>query len=563
MKIFGVVRPVAGRVADRFPPLAAAPEPTLKFSDRQLVWALMTVAAVLYSIAASMRMGASPMGDEPHYLVMSIALGKYNTFDLTQAYANNDYLAFYSIHLDPHVFPNADGVMVPLHNFGGPILWTVPFELWGRPGAAAVVVLASVLTVGAGYRLLRELGIVRSYAALVTAFFVIGSPLYMYASMQFIDPFGALFVTYAARVLVCLRPTRTQVALASAGLGWLPWVHGRFMLFTVIFGLLLILRVDRGGRTGRRAVLAYVPAALPVLALVIGLEAFNLINYGSLSPAPGNATLGDGVLQFPLQTGLAGVLFDRQYGLIGHFPVIGLAVPGMFLAARRRHGPRARDREGVQAGGGWSGMGPQAHWMLLAVILPYVLAISTFRAWFAGYSPPARLSVVLVPLLAYYVAVTLQRLHHWVPLALAALSALFGLAVTVTGDFVNRAARFSTIGGEGVDPVLNWLAERVRAPALPSLLPGIATTTHEPDDPFPWYMLLVAFAGVLWLWGRLAPANRLPDRPLLALVPVLGPLIPRARALFTRRPPAGAKPEPEPEPDPPEPADSTRPATKA
>src|SRR5829696_2081589 len=148
------------------PDPAGEPVPVQSFaiSDRRIVALLATVAAALFAFASRLRLNEQPWGDEPHYLIMSIALGKYHTFDLTQAYENDDYRTFYPEKIDAHVFPNSDGVMVPLHNFGGPLLWMLPFQWWGRAGAAAVVVLASVLIVINVYWLLRELGIVKAYA---------------------------------------------------------------------------------------------------------------------------------------------------------------------------------------------------------------------------------------------------------------------------------------------------------------------------------------------------------------------------------------------------------------
>ncbi|WP_433612931.1 hypothetical protein ACQP2P_02665 [Dactylosporangium sp. CA-139114] len=496
------------------------PEVTIRFSDRQVVWALMALAAVLYAIAAKMRLGMPPLGDEPHYLIESISLGKYHTFDLTQAYANGDFRVFYPEDIQPHVYPNADGVMVPLHNFGGPILWTIPFMIWGRIGAQAVVVLASVLTVGITFRIMRELGIARSYAAIVTGIFVVATPIYMYASMLFIDPFGALFVAYAVRVLVAARPAKWQVALASAGLGWMPWVHGRFTLFTVILGVLLLLRVDRGGAKGVRALSAYIPAAVPMLVLLLALEIFNYTHYHSLNPAPGNSALGDGVLQIPPQRGLAGLLFDRQYGLISHFPVLALAVPGMFLVGRRH-----------------SRM--QSHWMLLAVILPYMLAISTFRTWWAGFTPPGRLPVVLVPLLAFYVAITLQRLHSWFPLALALATGVFGFLVTFTGD-VNLFWRFTSGGGNGNDPVFTWLAGKIRQPDIARFIPAVETNPGTGENYWPFVLAFAVCVAVAVLWGKLAPADRIPDRTLWNYLPTPRELLASVR----RRPAPAASPAP-------------------
>ncbi|MFI5906194.1 hypothetical protein [Dactylosporangium sp. NPDC051541] len=444
-------------------------------ADLVVVWSLMAASAVLYTIAANMRFWMEPLGDEPHYLVMSVALGKYHTFDLTQAYANGDWRAFYADPLEAHVYPNAEGIMVPLHNFGGPILWTIPFNLWGRPGAAGVVVLVSVLTVGVIYRLQRELGITPFYAGVVTGLFAAGSPLYMYASMQFVDPFGALFTAYAVLVLVKAKPAWWQIALASAGLGWMPWVHGRFLLLTVPLGVLLIARAGRS-----KTLLA---AAAPMVVLVGALELFNFTQYHSWSPAPGNSALGDGLLQIPPYRGLAGILFDRQYGLISHFLLLALAIPGMFLAARRSR-----------------------HWVLLAAILPYTIAVSTFRTWWAGYTPPGRLAVVLVPLLAYYVALTLQRRPVWLPLVLATLAAAFGFAYTLTGDSM-LLARFTSSGGYGVDKILSAQGARLGVPDLPNWWPSIQTDPGTGQNFWPWYLGYVAFAALMVVWGRLAPVR--------------------------------------------------------
>jgi hypothetical protein len=479
----------------------AEPELRFPFSDRRLLAVLVALATALFTFATRLRLNEKPWGDEPHYLIMSIALSKYHTFDLTQAYENRDYWDFYPENIDKHVFRNADGAMVPLHNFGGPLLWALPFDWWGRAGAAAVIVLASVLTVINMYWLLRELGIVKAYAGVVTALFIVGSPLYMYSSMQFIEPLGALLVVFAVRVVLHPEPSWARVAVASAGLGYLPWIHGRFIVFTVILGVLLVARADH------RSWRAYLPAVVPMAVLVLALELFNVISYDTLSPAPGNSAYGDGLFQIPPYTGLAGLLFDRQYGLLSHFPLLAVAVPGMVLAFRRRVLP--------------------SHVVILGTVVVYVLTVSTFKTWWAGWSPPGRLLVVLTPLFAYYVAVVLQRLHSWLAVTVAALAALAGFLVSVTGDYYT-VARFATSAGVGKDPVLEGLTERLHLGNLTHLLPSVRET---PDSGFYllWYGEFLIFVAIVWLAGHFRPADRIPARPASALFPVVGALRRRLR----------------------------------
>jgi hypothetical protein len=475
------------------PPTAAV---VLSFavSDRKIVAMLATFATALFAFAARLRLNEQPWGDEPHYLIMSIALGKYHSFDLGRAYAGNDYHSFYPQQIDAHVFAGPDGTMIPLHNFGAPLLWALPYALWGRAGVAALMVAVSVLIVVNVYRLQRELGIVRPYAALVTGLFVIGTPIYMYASMQFVEPLGALIVVFAVRAVLSPAPSAVRVAVASAGLGYLPWVHGRFIVFAVILGGLLVARVGRARWT------AYLPAVVPLVVLVVALELFNAIRYGSWSPAPGNANYGDGLFQIAPQTGLSGLLFDRQYGLLSHFPLLVLAVPGLLLALRR--GALRR------------------HVVLIAVIAPYLLAVTTFRYWWAGWSPPGRLLVVVVPLLAYYVAVTLQRLHAWTLTTLAAFAALAGFTISVTGDF-HTMFRFTTSGGDGVDPVLSLLAERLHLTALPEVLPTAFAPGTDRIDFGAWFLLLAMFSIALWMLGQARPVEWIPAEPLTDLFPTL------------------------------------------
>ena len=140
---------------------------------------------------------------------------------------------------EPHVFRGATGRAIPLHQFGGPLLWVLPFMLWGRFGVQLFMVAVSALIVVNVYYLQRELGIVRGYAAFVAGLFAIGTPLYVYSSMLFIEPIAALLVIYAVRVLLAPRLVPLRLVLASAGLGYLPWIHGRLIAFTLLLGGLL------------------------------------------------------------------------------------------------------------------------------------------------------------------------------------------------------------------------------------------------------------------------------------------------------------------------------------
>jgi hypothetical protein len=219
---------------------------------------------------------------------------------------------------------------------------------------------------------------------------------------------------------------------------------------------------------------------------------YNVVVWHSLNPAPGNANVGNGVFQVPVYKGFLGITLDRRFGLLPNFPLFALVIPGVLLSLRR----------GLY----------QLNAVMAVVIVPYVLAISTFGAWWAGYSPPARYIAAVAPLLSYYVAVTLQRLHNWLATAAAIVAALGSFALGVLGDIV-PTLRFHP------DPKANFLMVRM------GQLIGLPFQQHLPNafvggqrGAFAfWTLLVVAFGVAVWLLARRAPADRTPDWPVRLL----------------------------------------------
>jgi hypothetical protein len=171
----------------------------------------------------------APSGDEPHYLIISQAIEKYGSLEVQRIYDNRDYSVFYPLWIEPHTSPGPSGLPLPLHSIGGPVLWLIPFLLWGRAGAVAFMVVVSLLIVANVYWLCRELEVGRWTAFAVGFAFGAGTPVLTYSSMTFVEPIGALVCVYVLRVLH-QGPLRTRhLMLVSTSLDALPWVHGGFL----------------------------------------------------------------------------------------------------------------------------------------------------------------------------------------------------------------------------------------------------------------------------------------------------------------------------------------------
>ena len=468
-----------------------------RFSDRYLSTVLGTGAALVFGLAARRRLQAPPSGDEPHYLVLNEAMRRYHTIDPTPVYANRDYWSFYPAYLDPQTTRLPDGTTIPLHNIGGPLLWHPFYLLYGRAGVLAFLVAVTVVTVLNLYWLLRQLGVVRAYAATVSALFVVGSPLYVYASMSYIEMIGALVVLFAARQILASHRSPVRWAVAGAGLGYLPFVHGRFLLFTLVGGALIAARVYADTRSFRLR--PYLPALGPLVVVFGAVVAFTLVAYGTVNPGAGNASAGARLLAVSPLVGVPSLLFDRRYGLLPYFPVLFFAVPGCLLSLRR--------------GLTW------VHVTLLGFALPYLLAISTFNLWWGGYSPPARFLSVVAPLLGYYVAICLQRLHSAVATAAAVVLAGYAFLVSLSGDIL-LAERFDS-GSR--DPQQLLLIDRASqlftGMRISRTLPSVLLHTHLGNAPkfLAWTAAGAGFTVIVWLFGRRRPADRV---PVLVLAPL-------------------------------------------
>lgn len=409
-----------------------------------------------------------PLGDEPHYLVISQALARYGSLDVSQVYAHRDYWSYYPMLLEPHVVAGPGGSLLPLHAIGGPVLWLAPFALAGRAGVLAFMVVVSLLVVANLYRLARELAVGPTVAAAVAVALGLGTPLLTYAGMSFVEPIGALGCVIGLRVLHQRDLRARDIALASAALWVLPWVHGRYLLFPPVLTFFLVRRVWREHRSLLPAVL--VPAGV----LLAGLATYDLLVWDTLSPVQ-NQVGGDAVpFRIDPLHGLVGIVFDQEVGVVPNFPVVLFVLPGLLLAVRH---PLTRH--------------------VLAIALPYVVVVCSFPAWAGAWSPPARFLAVVLPLFAGHVAIAIERARGRV---------VFGLLGVLTA--VGAAQSVVAVGtGSG-----GFSAQTGRSPVLTRIATatGLDPTPYVPSSPLAdqrglflaWFVGAVAFAVAVALRGR-------------------------------------------------------------
>jgi hypothetical protein len=325
-------------------------------------------------------------GDEPFYLMTAYSLLHDHDIDETNNFANRDWLHFYPRYLLPRDWQGWPGISPDLpphasqtyrsglyskHGLGIPVLILIPFALDGR---TAVVLLYNLMAAGvaANIYLLARTVAARRRALILTALLMGSVPLVTYAFLIFPEMPAALMLVYAVRRLLAPRNAWWQWLLVGLSVGYLPWLHARFV--PVVAGVALIfawrhLRIARWRE--------YLWGIVPVGALLLLFEAYSLAFYHY--PIPNRRDHAGWSSGLGILNGFVGSLVDAQWGLFIVAPLYVLAAAALVLFVR------ARWRDGAA---------------LLLVLVPYALTISAYKVWWGEWGPAARYWTAALPLLA-------------------------------------------------------------------------------------------------------------------------------------------------------------------
>lgn len=431
-----------------------------------------TIAACLIALAstAAVAWRVAPMrpgGDEPHYLIMTQSLMKDGDLRIENNHAQRDFAAYTDVEINPQYLTRGqDGQIYPIHAPGLPAMVIPAFA---AAGYAGVVVFLLVVMAGASALVWRLAWMASGDIA--AAWFgwavVASSCMWVFQSfLVFPEALGGAAV--AAGLWLVLRLDRGArpgpLALAGVGLALalLPWLHTRFAVLAAGLGLMAVLRLLP---LGIRAVAIFLAA--PVAAAAAWFAFFYAV-YGTPDPiAPWGGTAGSSLGWIP--TGLAGALFDQQFGILPYAPVLAAGFAG--LLAGTGDGWRRATRLQV----------------LLLLIVPYLLATTSYAMWWGGMSVPGRLFTALLPLLAPAAAVLWRATQNGA--ARAGLTAALAWTIFATASlaFVERGALAWNVRQHKAGLWFEWLVPLMRwTDSLPAFFRADDTLGREslPLPPF-------------------------------------------------------------------------------
>jgi hypothetical protein len=466
-----------------------------------LAGALGLVVSLLAAWSLAPRL---PGGDEPHYLVIAQSLLRDGDLDIRNNHAAREYASYYPGELRPdYLRPGRRGEIYSIHAPGIPALVLPGFALFGYRGAQGTLLLFGACT-GAAIWWLGWIT-TRSGSAAWFAWAAIAlAPTFLIQSVT-IFPDGPAALCVAAAVWLLIRlgdaehgPRPAAMILVGAMLAALPWLHTRFAVLAGVLGLAIAGSIAVGRHATRRWLPLLAFLAIPLAGAAAWFVSFYVL-YGTFDPtAPYGAPSADRSSRF-IPGGVAGLLFDQQFGLLSYGPALLIAGAGSAFAAWRRCGAVV-----------WS----------LSAAACYLAVTATYWMWWGGVpAPPARFAMAVLPVLAVPLALAWSRFSG--PARAVALFALaWSLAIAVCVIGIGRGALAWNIR-DGQAAWLEWLSPVVNLPrGWPSFFWRLTPADVSTEWPFALHALIWLATLGLAAMATVLVTSRLVTRGVAAGAPV-------------------------------------------
>jgi hypothetical protein len=409
---------------------------------------LVFLATAACGWLAASHLIASPVfpgGDEPHYLVMAQSLWRDGDLDIENNHRRGDYAEYFGSPLEPHFQKRgADGRIYSIHPVGLPVIAAPAYAVAGYRGVVALLILISSLAASLMWRLARDL-VGAGPATFAWAAIALSAPYLLNSISVYPEIAGALCVAVALTAAWSRSAgiaTRIAQALAIAALPWLSTKYAPMAVALLAVGVARILRpgpkagtIDREGWSpASAAAVLVVPFALSIGAWLWFFYAF----WGSPLPSAPYGASGQTSWRF-LPTGVPGLLFDQEYGIVAHAPALALAFVG--LAGMFRADAESR-RKACE---------------ILAVFAALIVMVGAFHIWWGGDAAPGRPLASGLLLLAPPLAWAARQLQAPLARATRHLLLVVGLCITVTLVFARDGLLIAN-GRDGASELLRWLS---------------------------------------------------------------------------------------------------------
>ena len=382
-------------------------------------WMAAALAATCAAIGAVLLDERLPTGDEPHYLVITQSLLLDGDLRIENNHQRGDYLAYYPTPLLPDFQQRgSNGEIYSIHSPGLSVLVLPAFAIGGYGGALVTVILLWAAAAGVLWRTAWRLTGNPAAAWVAWASLALTTPGFFHGFAIYPDTAGAFCTAIGMWLLVEIeagkpkglppqdspqdssvglapqdppdqstvwgetfrfaQPTPLVLVACGAVFALMPWLHTRFALLAGVFGMAVALRWRLSPESLRQMVRLF---AIPVVSAVLWLAYFWWI-WGTPNPMVPYGRDPQTALR-QAWPGLPGLFVDQQFGLVPNAPIYIAAVLGLVHMIRRH---------------------PRLAIEIALLVVPYAIAVASYRMWWGGLSAPARFLVPLLPAMALPVA---------------------------------------------------------------------------------------------------------------------------------------------------------------
>jgi hypothetical protein len=411
---------------------------------RLMAMVVFTISLIVFARITPrfVRTMAYPTGDEPYYLLIAHSLVHDRDIELTNNYDNKDYWHYYPGELYPrHEAKTTAPGLYSKHAPGVSLLIAPAYILgdWQRHVQAQLdpSIQSSLPTYATGdwqatvyfynilgallaaniYLLAYEIARKQWVALLLWLTLSFTNPLMSYTFLIFPALVSALMTVYAFRrirldgiVAPLSGNGPVRMFLIGFCLGFMPWLHARFLPVSFSLFLYLLWREAAARRAARKQSMVAAPGeqagqasspplaaplptpqplargrslvarlvafAVPSVIAAVSLLAYFKILYGTYLPNYGDHAGMGGPDEWVVA--FFGSFLDQQWGLFIHAPVLILTIVGiMWMLKQHKMG--------------------DVFW-LAVIAIPYAMIIITYKQWWGEWCPPARYWVSLIPL---------------------------------------------------------------------------------------------------------------------------------------------------------------------
>lgn len=343
---------------------------------------LSFVFFIFYSITSYIYQNSNPArGDEVHYLITASSIANDFDLDLNNNYEDKDYKTYFQGNLDRHTIITQNGKERLYHGMGSFQFLIAPFyKIGGRLLVMIFLSFVSSILINQIFKVSTKITKNLNLSLITTIFIGLNLPISQYSFLVFMEILAALTI-----LLIFYRLYQNRFsAVTFLLLGFLPWIHLRFLPLSIVLLVFSILKLFNQNKSFRKII-----PQISISILIISLYfLFSYVIYGFWDPSKSTRmALSNLNFKGNIFENFINILFDRQYGLFIFSPIYFFTIPGILLTYKK-----SKD----------------IFFLILIIFFAYLFPVLNFYDWNGGYSPPARYLTpilgVATPLIVIYLS---------------------------------------------------------------------------------------------------------------------------------------------------------------